>query len=64
MSIVDDADKEFHETTMGGAHDALNRMKRAYDRGTGCHLTADMIDSLGTTIVGQLWDQADPRDQD
>lgn len=38
-----------------GAHDALDRMKRAHDRGTGCRLTAEMIDSLSVTFVGQMW---------
>lgn len=51
----------FHEE-IGAAHDALNRMKRAHDRGTGCHLTADMINALGVTIVGQAWAEIDPRD--
>lgn len=44
-----------------GAHDALNRMRRAHDRGTGCHLTADMIRSLGVTLIGQMWGEEDPR---
>lgn len=37
------------------AQDALNRMGRAYDRGTGCHLTMEMIDALAHTIVGEMW---------
>jgi hypothetical protein len=36
---------------------ALDRMKRAHERGTGCHLTADMIQSLSVSVVGHLWDQ-------
>jgi hypothetical protein len=44
-----------------GAHDALNRMKRAYDRHTGCYLTPQMIDSLGVTVIGSIWDEPDPR---
>ena len=43
------------------AHDALERMKRAYQRGTGCHLTPEMISSLGISKVGALWDDPDPR---
>ena len=31
------------------AQDALNRMRRASHRGTGCHLTKEMIDSLSLT---------------
>lgn len=43
------------------AQGALNRMKRAYDRGTGCHLDADMIAALGATFLGQVWEEPDPR---
>jgi len=46
---------------MDKAHDALNRMKRAFDRGTGCYLTAEMLASLNLTIVGDVWSQDDPR---
>ena len=42
--------------------DALNRMKRASERGTGCHLTAEMIQNMKVTIIGDLWSQPDPRD--
>lgn len=38
-----------------GAHDALDRMKRADERGTGCRLTAEMIQSLSVTMIGQMW---------
>lgn len=44
-----------------GVHDALNRMKRACDRGTGCHLTAGMVSSLALSVVGSLWNEEDPR---
>lgn len=43
------------------AHNALNRMRRADERGTGCHLTADMIIGLKVTLIGQMWAEADPR---
>lgn len=43
------------------AQDALNRMARAYQRGTGCHLTADMIQALSLTVVGEMWSGVDPR---
>jgi len=42
--------------------DALNRMKRAHERNTGCHLTAEMINALACTVIGQAWDEPDPRD--
>lgn len=44
-----------------GAHDAFNRMRRAYRRGTGCYLTAEMIASLSVTFVAQAWEEEDPR---
>lgn len=39
------------------AHKAVDRMKRASDRGTGCHLTADMIRELNLTFLGQVWSE-------
>jgi hypothetical protein len=45
-----------------GAHDALNRMRRAHKRRTGCYLTAEMIASLGVSFVAQAWGEEDPRD--
>lgn len=47
-----------------GAQDALNKMARAQRRGTGCHLTADQIQSLYLTTIGELWAQDDPRKTD
>lgn len=41
--------------------DALDRMKRAYERGTGCHLTAEMIQAMGVSIFGDIW--SEPRDE-
>lgn len=43
------------------ANDALSRMKRAYQRGTGCRLTPEMIQSLGVSLIGQIWNDDDPR---
>jgi hypothetical protein len=37
------------------AQDALDRMHRAHGRGTGCHLTAEMIQSLALTAIGEIW---------
>lgn len=34
---------------------ALDRMRRANERGTGCHLTADMIREIGYSKIGELW---------
>lgn len=47
--------------TFSPAHDALDRMRRAAERGTGCHLTAEMIQSLAVSSIGQMWNEADPR---
>jgi hypothetical protein len=44
------------------AQDALDRMERAYRRGTGCHLTADMIESLGVTLIGEIWSAERPEE--
>lgn len=44
-----------------GAQDALTKMQRAHKRGTGCHLTAEQIQSLSLTIIGQMWSEDDPR---
>lgn len=42
------------------AHDALDRMRRAERRGTGCHLTAEMIQALGLTFLGEVWNEIRP----
>lgn len=44
-----------------GAQDALDRMARAHARGTGCHLTAEMIQSLGVSMIGQMWAEDRPK---
>ena len=46
---------------LGPAHDALNKMRRAHQRGTGCRLTAEQIHSLSVTRIGELWADKDPR---
>lgn len=58
------SDNVKHSDHLDGAQDALNRMRRAADRGTGCHLTAAMIESLGLTSIGEMWEQADPRTEE
>lgn len=47
----------------GPAQDALNRLRKAELRGTGCHLTAEMIRSLAITAVGAIWSEPDPREE-
>lgn len=47
-----------------GAEDALNRMRRASHRGTGCYLTADMIKGLSRTFIAETWEEDDPREED
>ena len=40
------------------AQKALDRMRRASERGTGCHLTADMVQELGLSSIGQMWSES------
>jgi hypothetical protein len=51
MTRRDDIDDD----PMKLAHDALDRMRRAHERGTGCHLTADMVFGLSVTFLGETW---------
>ncbi|USN13916.1 hypothetical protein PAPPERLAPAPP_02420 [Brevundimonas phage vB_BpoS-Papperlapapp] len=39
--------------------DALRRMKRASERGTGCTLTAEMIEALSRSTIGEWWHNLD-----
>lgn len=41
--------------------DALNRMRRAHERGTGCNLTAAMIQGLALSFLAETWGEPDPR---
>jgi hypothetical protein len=43
------------------AQDALNRMRRANERGTGCYLTPVMVEELSLTVFGEIWQDVDPR---
>ena len=43
------------------AHDALNKLHRAHQRGTGVRLTAGDIAALSVTSIGELWAEPDPR---
>lgn len=47
------------EDTYAEAFKAMKRLARAQKRGTGCHLTAEMVRNLAITDFGQLW--ADPK---
>lgn len=42
------------------AQDALDRMRQAAKRGTGCHFTAEMIRQLELTSIGEMWSQDRP----
>lgn len=45
------------------ANKALNRMRRAHERNTGCRLTPQMIAGLSITTIGQMWAEDDPTEQ-
>lgn len=48
-------------TELDAVHDALNRMRRAHRRGTGCHLTAEMLHAMSVSFIGEIWEEPDPR---
>lgn len=48
-------------SAMDLAQDALNRLSRAQKRGTGCYLSAEMIQALHVTSIGEIWSTPDPR---
>jgi hypothetical protein len=62
--MTDEAAREHAKVdeTAGWAHDALNKLKRASKRNTGCHLSANEVFALSLTRIGELWDDEDPRD--
>lgn len=39
---------------------ALLRMKRAHDRGTGCRLTSEMIEAMSVMLIAEWWDDVNP----
>jgi hypothetical protein len=43
------------------AQDALDRLHRAHQRGSGCYLTAEMVQSLAVTFLGQVWSDERPK---
>lgn len=44
-----------------GLHDVLNRMRLAHTAGRGIHISADELRSLSVTLIGQMWEEDDPR---
>jgi hypothetical protein len=34
---------------------ALDRMRRAWERGTGCYLTSEMIQNMSVSVFGEMW---------
>lgn len=38
----------------------LNRMRAAFDAGSGMRISADELRSLSVTIIGQMWEEEDP----
>jgi hypothetical protein len=49
-----------HQAWDEAAQDELDRMHRAHGRGTGCYLTAEMIQSLALTAIGEIWSDERP----
>lgn len=40
---------------------ALRRMRRASERGTGCHLTAEMIQAFSSSTLAEWWSNVDDK---
>jgi hypothetical protein len=57
MSEIDD---EYYDL----CQDALNRMRKASENGTGVRLSADEIQAFRVTILGEMWNTPDPRERD
>ena len=38
---------------------ALARLMRAHMRGTGCHMTGEMVDAMALTVVAEWWTISD-----
>lgn len=55
---------KYDEGSLDGAQQALTRMRKAYDKGKGCFLTAAMIQSLNLTVFAETWAEADPTEAD
>lgn len=46
---------------LNDAQQALNKLRRAHSRGTGTRLTREEVRSLSLTLIGEMWEQDDPR---
>lgn len=46
---------------LGRAHDVLNRMKKAHDKGRGIRISAEELHWLSVTSIGSMWEDEDPR---
>lgn len=44
-----------------GLHDVLSRMRLAHTAGRGVNISADELRSLSVTLIGQMWEEDDPR---
>jgi hypothetical protein len=62
MKTSELTDRAHVSAVLDGAQNAVNKMRRAHKRGTGCHLTAEEIFSLSLTHIGEAWEEDDPRD--
>jgi hypothetical protein len=51
----------YNPPALDGAQDAISKLCRAEKRGTGCRLTAQEVQSLALTSIGQMWNEPDPR---
>lgn len=36
--------------------EALKRMRRGFERGTGCRLTPDMLRAMSISLIGEWWE--------
>lgn len=36
--------------------EALKRMRRGFERGTGCNLTAEMLRAMSVSLVAEWWE--------
>jgi hypothetical protein len=61
MTQVVAANRQNLSEVDGWAQDALNKLRQAEKRGTGCHLSADEVFAMSLTRFGELWADADPR---
>lgn len=61
MTQVVAANRENLSEVEGWAQNPLNKLRRAEQRGTGCHLSAEEIFAIGLTRSVEMWAQPDPR---